>query len=349
MSDSTITYTPTQATAIEDLVAAHEDAGEIVAQHENGTIEFRIGDRDWTIGPRGAVHEISTPSAGDVSGDTSSGDIQPNPSDVPSEAPQATDSGGASYLPASPEPPATDAYQAMTAADERQIMAEIEGRALDSMVYSFRQGNSTVTGLSWKGTQEAIRQMNTRGLGRIKVTSQPPVFEEVTIKVDGEERKAVRCTVYAEDEVHGSGRWGTAVQTHEQKTKSRGWLDDPFATTKALSKAQRNAMEGMLPLELVEELKTAYLGRGKVEYIDSVATELPDLPPALTDDKAKALGDEIRELYSEFKRLHPEGQKAMTAGEFNRYFEAAQHDHQRLEDFKGFMQQRVDEAKEAAA
>lgn len=239
-------------------------------------------------------------------------------------------------------------YQALTAADERQIQAEIEGRALGAMVYSFRQGGGTVTGLSWKGVQEAVRQMNTRGLGRIRVTSQPPTFEDIVVTVDGEERKAIRCTVYAEDEIHGSGRWGTATQTRQQKTK-KGWIDDPFADSKALSKAQRNAIEGMVPLELVETLKAAYLGSGSVEYIQGTAVDVTELPPPLEDEKAQELGDEIRALYEEFKRTHPEGLKAMTPAAFNRYFTAVQHDHQRLEDFRDHMKAEVEKAKEAAA
>jgi hypothetical protein len=256
-------------------------------------------------------------------------------------------------------------YEALTEADERQIMAEIEGRALGAMVYSFRQGGGNVTGLSWKGVQEAVRQMNTRHMGRIKIAESPaPVFDEITVEVDTGKtdgdgqpqrvsKRAVRCTVYALDEVYGSGRYGTATQLREFKRRKgdkKGnpiWETDTFADSKALSKAQRNAMEGMLPLELVEELKAAYLGKGSVEYINATAVDVTELPPALTDERAKELGDEIRKLYSAFKREHPEGMKSMPPAEFNRYFMAAQHDHDRLEDFKAFMEQKVVEAVDA--
>jgi hypothetical protein len=258
-------------------------------------------------------------------------------------------------------------YQALTAADERQIMAEIEGRAVDAMVYSFPSEGGKATGLSWKGVQEAIRQMNTRQMGRIKVTDQPPIFEEITVDVAtgrkddegrtvNEPRRAVRVQVYALDEVYGTARWGTATQLREFKSKNKKdkkgdplWFPDSFADAKALSKAQRNAMEGMLPLELVEELKAAYLGKGRVEYINSTAVDITELPPALDDDLAKQLGDEIRGLYAEFKQTHPSGLKAMPPAEFNRYYIAAQHSHDRLEDFRAHMEQRVAEAKEAAA
>jgi hypothetical protein len=255
-------------------------------------------------------------------------------------------------------------YQALTEADERQIMAEIEGKALGAMVYSYSQGGGKVTGLSWKGVQEAVRQMNTRQMGRIKIDGTAPSFEEITVEVDTGKtdedgqpqrvsRRAVRVTVYGIDEVYGSARWGTATQLREFKARKpdkKGnpvWMTDTFADAKALSKAQRNALEGMLPLALVEELKALYLGRGSVEYIDSTAVEITELPPALDDEEAKALGDEIRRLYEAFKREHPKGMAAFPPAEFNRYFVAAQHSHERLGDFKAHMEQRVVEAVDA--
>lgn len=288
--------------------------------------------------------------------------------DPASEPPTTSSHGSEAALPsldlAVPEDQRV--YQALTAADERQIIAEIEGRALGAMVYSFPSEGGKATGLSWKGVQEAVRQMNTRNMGRIKISKSPaPAFEEITVDVDTgrrdddgqpikEARRAVRCTVYGEDEVYGSARFGTATQLRDFKSKKKDkkgnpiWFSDSFADAKALSKAQRNAMEGMLPLELVEELKAAYIGKGSVEYIDAVAVDVTDMPPALDDERAKALGDEIRALYGDFKKVHPEGMKAMPPAEFNRYFVAAQHSHERLEDFKAHMEQRVAEAKETA-
>lgn len=300
-----------------------------------------------------------------------SSSAEPKPSDTNAEgaraeseslvAPQATRLDSPAPIPEDQR-----VCQALTAADERQIIAEIEGRALGAMVYSFPSEGGKATGLSWKGVQEAVRQMNTRNMGRIKISKSPaPAFEEITVEVDTgqrdddgqpikEARRAVRCTVYGEDEVYGSARFGTATQLRDFKSKKKDkkgspiWFSDSFADAKALSKAQRNAMEGMLPLELVEELKAAYIGKGSVEYIDAVAVDVTDMPPALDDQKAKALGDEIRALYADFKKVHPEGMKAMPPAEFNRYFVAAQHSHERLEDFKAHMEQRVAEAKEEA-
>lgn len=341
--------TPSQSGVIDGLIEQHgEPEGGIEFRDDGTALYTTAGDnRVWAISKRGKVTELESSAESSLaqpespagnSGD-SRADSETTPPAVASE-PSASSSTDIATV----DDPAV--YQALTAADERQIQAEIEGRALGSMLYSYKQGGETVTGLSWKGVQEAIRAMNTRGLGRIKVTSRPPVFEEITVKADGEQRKAVRCTVYAEDEIHGSGRWGTATQTREMKAKGE-WVDDTFADAKALSKAQRNAMEGMLPLALVEELKAAYLGEGSVEYINSTAVDVTELPPALTDERAEQLGDEIRSLYEDFKRAHPEGLKAMPPAAFNRYYVAAQHSHERLEDFKAHMAQQVEEAEQA--
>jgi hypothetical protein len=254
-------------------------------------------------------------------------------------------------------------FEALTEADERQIMAEIEGKALGAMIYSYKQEGKTVTGLSYKGVFEAVRQMNTRQMGRIKIAQEPaPVFTEMRVEVntgkyddDGQprtqERAAVRCVVYAVDEVYGTARFGTATQLREFKLKKpdkKGnpiWRTDTFADAKALSKASRNAMEGMLPLELVEELKNLYLGKGSVEYIDATAVEVTDQPPPLDDPRAKELGDQIREAYADFKQADAEGLKKLPPAQFNRYFMAAQHSHERLEDFLAHMEQLAKDAK----
>jgi hypothetical protein len=357
--------TAEQEAALVDLFDKHGEGDAVDA--DEGVV-LRAGGLEFLIREDGAVSELES-SAG-----TDNGGTEPESAISPAADEQAGDSQDASP-PAPPAPTldiasvsvAPQMVAALTEADERQIQAEIEGRALGAMVYSFKQGGSTITGLSYKGVQEAARQMNTRKMGRIKIADTPaPVFAEITVDVDTgktdddgqpirEAKRAVRCTVYGVDEIYGSARFGTATQLREFKRKKSDkkgnpiWETDTFADAKALSKASRNALEGMLPLLLVEELKANYLGKGSVEFINGTAVDVTDLPPALTDDRATQLGDEIRELYEEFKRTHPDGKRALTPGEFGRYFMSAQHDHDRLEDFKSFMAERVDEAKAAVA
>lgn len=257
----------------------------------------------------------------------------------------------------------SDAYRAMSKADERQVAMELQGNAPKAAVYAFPQGGQQVVGLSWKGVREVVRTFNARGLGQIKVDgSKPPVFENVMVRAeigknsDGiiyGEVPGVRVTVYAIDDQYGGGNWGTATATCDQVNKKKAspdghytWQPDTFAATKALSKAQRNALEPLIPLELVEELKQLYMGQGAVEYIPGSGRETtPDLPPALTDDRAVTQMDRCRELYSEWGKLG--GKQKMPPALFNRSMEAVQHSHDRLDDFTKHLESELKAAQDA--
>lgn len=265
--------------------------------------------------------------------------------------------------PAKIQPPASiemvaafpgDEYRAMSAADERQIAQELQGRAPKEMLYAFNQDGKRIIGLSWVGVREAVRQVNTRGYGRIHVVPDPaPSFENVTENIETEktddagqpiteERPAIRCKVYGEDKMHGGGGWGTATQLRHMRLKKKDkkgnaiWKPDLFAATKALSKAQRNAQEPFIPLELVEELKALYEGRGSIEYIAGTATEV-ERPPALTDERATKQVEKARKLYDEIKAKH--GLALLTPARFSGYLTSAQHSHDRLDDFIAHLQE----------
>ena len=260
----------------------------------------------------------------------------------PATEDRASSSAPAPLLPAGSEDDAI--HRALDAADDRQIAADIQGRAPSAVLYSFRQGGQQVTDLAWKGVHEAIRILNSRGHAKIGVVEGTAQFERTTIPVEGEEEPAPAITVrvYAKDELRGGGYYGTATQPLQQRTR-KGLRPDPFAEAKALSKAQRNALRPFIPLEAVEELRALYTGAGQVEYVTGTATELPELPPALTDEKALGLGEEIRALYDAFKK-HEGALRELPPAEFHRYFTASQHSHERLEEFRDFMCQKLEEA-----
>jgi hypothetical protein len=301
-------------------------------------------------------------SDGPVGADSTTPESTP-PAVVDSGDPQDIKEPAAGELvPAYPE----DVYRALSVADERQIAQELQGRAPKEMLYGFRQDGHQVVGLSWKGVREAVRQVNTRGYGRIHIDKDvPPKFEDVTVDVDTgktdeddhpltEERKAIRVTVYARDEMHGGGNFGTATQLCEMRLKQKGkdgkaiWKPDAFAATKALSKAERNAMEPMIPLELVEELKTLYKGEGSVEYIPGVGKEVTEeRPPALDDEKAKGQIAKCRELYDELKTVA--GLSVFPPARFNQLLTAAQHSHDRLDDYIAHLEDLIRQVKEKQA
>lgn len=165
--------------------------------------------------------------------------------------------------------PDTVGFQRFDAQDDAQIMAEIQGRNLDilsQMVYSYtdRRGN-TITGLSLTGVRETVREMNRRGLARIRVTATPPQITETDEYVD--------VIVYAEDDLNGGGAWGA-----KRQPKKAGNYANPFAMEQALSKAQRNAMLALIPATYVVEVIKEYSQDGKTHAISEQA-ERPRLSP----------------------------------------------------------------------
>lgn len=218
-----------------------------------------------------------------------------------------------------------DLYRRMELEDERAIMEELQGRALDVMIYSFQQDGKPATGFSWTGMAEGVNTLNRRGYTRIRISPEHvPQFEEV--EIGG--KPAIRCIVYAEDAQHGSGNWGVAEQPKKMKAKGSE-IPDPFAYRKALSKAQRNAFEPLIPLELREYLKAQYLGQGKVKVIPGAEGSQPERPPALTDDRAQEQVARMRAVYDEIKAID---RLVMPPGQFNAILMGAQHDHERLDD-----------------
>jgi hypothetical protein len=223
-----------------------------------------------------------------------------------------------------------DVFRRMELEDERQILDELQGRALDVMIYSFESGGRVQTGFSWKGAREAVRTLNARGWTRIAMDSTiEPKFEETT---DAEGQPAVRCVVYARDDRNGGGNWGVAIQPKKYKPRSGNEKKpDPFYTHKALSKAQRNAYEPLIPLEAVEYLKAQYLGRpDAVKVIPGAgrAVEI-DAPTPLDTPEAKEVIAKMRLVHEEIKAID---RLVMPPGQFNAIVQGSQHDLDRLED-----------------
>lgn len=243
---------------------------------------------------------------------------------------------------------APDVYRRMELEDERLVMEELQGRALDVMLYSYEDsGGRRQTGFSVVGASESANTLNRRGLTRIRVSPDyPPQFEEV--KVGGED--AIRCTVYVEDAKHGSGVWATAEQPLKITKRGGGKINDPFVYRKALSKAQRNGFERLIPVELVEYLKAQYLGAGQVKVIPGADRPDYDRPPPLDDAEAKKKIKRLEAIYDEIKEIgRREGMIVMPPGQFNALVIQSHHDHgaldRTIEHLEGFR----DTEKEIAA
>lgn len=156
-------------------------------------------------------------------------------------------------------------YEVLDQADDRAIIQMMTGQAIQDYVYSFKQGGRTVEGLTLAGINEAA---NRRG----GISVEDIQFEE--------REDSWIAIVKATDTYTGSSRYGA----FEQPQKSGG-RDDPFAFTKAIHKAQRNAVKQLLPVPIIREVLNYYLHGRKPTSIEpqiSLPTEIP-----------KAIGDKV--------------------------------------------------------
>jgi len=132
--------------------------------------------------------------------------------------------------------------EAMDAKDDTQILAEMKGEfkaeVLKQLFYSFESGGRRVVGLSYKGVKQmAMRQ------GHIKV-------KELELK---ETEKAWIATCKAKDKAKDLEVYGAAIQPKEITFRNGGKMPDPFAMSKAVSKAQRNALRGLISEVVITE------------------------------------------------------------------------------------------------
>lgn len=227
--------------------------------------------------------------------------------------------------------PGRDVYRVMDRHDEEQILDELQGRPVGEMVYSFSPsgGGKAVTDLSYGGVREVVRTLNREHFTAIQIDGdRPPMVDEFT-----EEGTAYyRVMVYAKDVATGQGQWGTAVEPKKMKLRNGSEKWDKFALTKALNKAQRNAMKACLPLKFVEVIKAQYLkDANKVRELlaGPGAEAVAELPPPLDTPEAKALQAKIRERYRELADMN---RLALLPAKFNVLLTNVAHDLTRMQD-----------------
>lgn len=132
-------------------------------------------------------------------------------------------------------------YEVLDQVDDRAIVEMMTGQAIEDYVYSFKQGGRKVEGLTLAGINEAANRR-----GGIQIDS-----------VDYEEREhSWLAMAKATDTVTGSSRYGAYEQA-----KAIGNRSDPHAFTKAIHKAQRNAIKQLLPVHVIKEVLNYYLNR----------------------------------------------------------------------------------------
>ena len=139
-------------------------------------------------------------------------------------------------------------YEVLDQVDDQAIIEMMTGQAIRDYVYSFKQGGKVVEGLTLAGINEAANRR-----GGIQV-------EDIRF----EEREHSWIVIAkATDTLTGSSRYGAFEQT-----KMAGSRPDPYAFTKAVHKAQRNAIKQLLPVGVIKEVLNFYLHR-KAEFDQS--------------------------------------------------------------------------------
>lgn len=289
-----------QIATLEELPAETVSLTEegLLARTPEGKMVTITADGEWSavedpVPPEPEVIDAEAEEVPVDAGDPS----EASPDEVEAAKPDAID------LVVDPSDP-DSVYRVMDRADEVLILDELQERALDTFVYSFtNKKGERFTDLSVGGVNETVRLMNERGGTQIGVSEQPPVVE----RFKNAEEDFIRVLVFARDGRHaGSGRWGTAVEPEKQKGK---W--DKFAFTKALNKAQRNALKMQIPEDYRQTIIAQYLGTHHMQELKALdprkqigAGEVAELPPALDDDRAKAIRAEIHERFGRLRKLN---------------------------------------------
>jgi len=151
----------------------------------------------------------------------------------------------------------TQDFMELEKRDEAQILAEIQGNVIDEMIYSFKSGSRTVTGISWVGIKELARMY-----GKIDVE---------LVKLEETDTHYI-VIVKARDIERGNSMLGTSTQAKIMKTRD-GETPDPFAVQKAMSKAQRNAIRSLIPetymKEVFRELKNGNPKKKQPRHVES--------------------------------------------------------------------------------
>ena len=139
----------------------------------------------------------------------------------------------------------SDKFQIMEHKDEQKILAELQGVYLDKFVYSFKQGNQDVVGISWAGIKEIAYR-----IGEIDTSIEK--YEETET-----------AYVFIVKAVHKG--IGSRLGVSNQPKNFNNGKPDPFALQKALSKAQRNAIRGVIPEATIEQYLKTFMEGGNVD------------------------------------------------------------------------------------
>lgn len=188
------------------------------------------------------------------------------------------------------------------ARDESQILAELAGESVEEFVYEItdKKTKKRIVKLSWIGTREMARN-------RGNITLTDPIVEDV----DG----AVRIVVRATDLTRNFSVFGGCHQPKKQKVKlydDEGKVagfqeqDDDHYFTKGLSKAQRNALQSVIPANFMAKMINQFLlmsGREPLKQLPQPKAQPPRVSKNLPELTEKDIPDFLtleKEIYNRY-------------------------------------------------
>jgi hypothetical protein len=194
-------------------------------------------------------------------------------------------------------------YELFERRDEEQIVATLQGRVSEEFLYEFCRRHKwqngvrppectckdLVVGISWFGIQEASRVY-----GGIQVPVEKAKARETQDEVE--------FMVEAIDSQTNSSRIGISSQPKNITTR-QGVFRDAFATQKALSKAQRNAIKQLLPQTMLKEWIQKYRNGGNSKAQAPVPAATAGSPQAHGGSAQHPLDAKALELKEQIVRL----------------------------------------------
>lgn len=164
----------------------------------------------------------------------------------------------------------------MEVEDDHEILAEIQGAVLDAYVYSFRQGDKEVIGLSKAGVEAVCRESADKKGEAYRVIDYKVEEDADYVKV------IVKSGRYRIIDTQGDIREiliDTAIGAKRQSKNIRGRdgrvTPNPFAFEVAISKAQRNAKMSLLPHKFITEMMKRFRKDGNVRTVMAGAKVTP--------------------------------------------------------------------------
>lgn len=179
--------------------------------------------------------------------------------------------------------PDTEIFELCEREDEDQILAELAGRVSDKYVYEFPSSDGPVTGLSYQGTNWACREFAKHG-EVIRIVSKPEIQID---PIDGEyiivSVVAQRFAVNQETgkEIALDSRVGVKRQWTKMQKKAGGdIIPNKFFIEHGVNKAQRNALQALLPTDFVKKVIQQALNQKKNPKGTAPAGQKPAPRPA---------------------------------------------------------------------